>query len=107
MATMFTVRLSKDSGKRWNVNLGVDILEGMSDAMIRSLAEQSQVINIQNGIRRKVKADDGEAIEKYLQENKFPEATVTELEVTESNTALTKRLLAKYTKEELMELLGE
>jgi hypothetical protein len=107
MNTTFTIRLSKDSQNKWDVDLGAYILEGKTEAVVRALAEQSEIINKQGTIRRSVKIDSEEAIELYLHKNGYPDATVTKSVETQSNTALTKRLLQKFSKEELMEMLND
>jgi hypothetical protein len=107
MNTNFTIRLSKDSQNKWDVNLGSYILEGKTDATVRSLAEQSEIINKQGAIRRSVKIDSEEAIEGYLHKNGYPDATVTKAAGIESNNSLAKRLLQKFSKEELMEMLND
>jgi hypothetical protein len=107
MNTTFTVKLSKDSTQKWDVDLGAYILEGKSEAVVRALAEQSEIINKQGAIRRTVKIDSEEAIEGYLHKNGYPDATVTKATETESNTALAKKLLQKFSKEELLEMLSD
>jgi hypothetical protein len=107
MNTTFTVRLSKDSTQKWDVDLGAYILEGKSDAVVRALAEQSEIINKQGAIRRTVKIDSEEAIEGYLHKNGYPDATVTKAVETESMKTTEKRLIAKYGKEKAMQLLEE
>lgn len=51
MNTTFTVRFGKDAKEFYDVDLGKDILEGLSESEIRELARASRVITVQGKIR--------------------------------------------------------
>ncbi len=71
--TTFAVTLTKGDGNKYAVELGEDILGGLSDEVIQKYAEQTAVINMQGGLR---KAEDGEALLKALQDLNHMKATV-------------------------------
>ena len=104
MGTTFTVRVDGKDSQQWSVDLGKDILEGKSDLMVRSMAEDSATITLQGKVRKSCNNSAGD-IEVWLHLNGYPSATVAEHTATDSKLALAKKLLAKLTPEQIAELL--
>jgi alcohol dehydrogenase class IV len=76
MNTQFTVTCHKGTEREmsYKINLGQDILDGLSKDEIRTKASQAMVIAVQNsGLR---KCDTREEIAKKLR-NKYPNVTVS------------------------------
>ena len=106
MNTHFTVTCLKGTPQEaaYTIDLGQDILEGLSDSIIREKAAQSLVINVQGGLRKKESVD---AIEEHLRKT-YPEATVEVGVVREESASSVVRKLEKILgKDELRRLLDE
>jgi hypothetical protein len=103
---MFTVRLHKDAVGQYAVE-GIDVLAGLTDAQVRSMAEESATIKLQGKIRQNVKVDSASAVFEYLSKT-YPECTVTNYTPEESTSAsaIAKKLIAKFGKEKLAEMLA-
>ena len=104
---MFSVKLHKDAENQYDVELGVDLLAELTDAQVRQMAEDSAVIRLQGKIRQNVKVDSASAIHTYLSKI-YPDCTVEDHVETESTSVNTiaKKLIAKFGKEKLAEMLA-
>ena len=107
MNTIFTVTVGAktDNEKAYTVNIGQNILEGISDIDIRAKASQSLVIDVQ-GKMRKVKT--GEVDMEIALQKVFPNATVEEgvVKTVSTNTQL-KNAVAKYGIDKVNEALAK
>lgn len=103
MGTTFTVRLSKDSGEVYTIDLGKDVLEDVDEDERDNLARVAKVIGLQSAIRSGKTIDDG--VKNIAGE--FPDVTCKEGKVpTASKTALLK-VLSSIPKEELEALVAK
>ena len=107
MDTIFTVTVGAktDDEKAYTINLGQDILQGISDTDIRAKASQSLVIDVQ-GIMRKIKT--GEVDMEIALQKKFPKASIEEgvVKTTSTNTQL-KNMVSKYGIDKVNEALAK
>jgi hypothetical protein len=104
MSTTFSVETTKGSKLQYSIDLGVNVLEGLTQSQIEDMARQSKVIKLQGPMRT---MNSEEEIEAYLAKKGYDSATVTEgVEKTVSKTALANKLLAKYSPEEIEDLLN-
>ena len=93
--TEFTVTINAktDKAQAFTISLGQDILDGVHEDTILTLASQSRVITVQGELR---KLDTADAMEKHLVK-KYPNAYVNEGVVkAASNTAVLNAILKKF-----------
>ena len=117
MNTTFTIKLYADAPNTWEVDLGKDVLAGMTDEEIRADAVAHRIVKIQAKIRSNKKVEDNaNSLEKYLA-NDFPQVAVEVYVAKPSASKLTaeqmladilsgKRVLTPEEKAQLALLVG-
>lgn len=76
--TTFNITLTKGDSKKYTVSLGVDILEGKTEEVIREYATGAAVVALQNDSKLALRhAGDGVELESALK-TMYPGATVSE-----------------------------
>ena len=96
--TRFTVKCTKGDGMSHSINLGVSILDGMSEGDIRLKAEQSMIVDLQGKLRT---CNGPDEVTAKLNNVNYVDAKVTGYVKEESDTAKLKRLMANNTVEEI------
>ena len=101
--TIFTVKTTKGCGSNFSIKLGADILDGLSDEVIKAKAEQSMVIELQGKLR---KCEGEEGVIAKLNELNWIDATVGPYVKVASETAKLKAILASgHSVDDIMEAL--
>ncbi len=113
MFTKFNITLTDGDKKRYTVDLGVNILEGVDDAVIVKMAARQAVVDLQNNTDTKLRSSkDGNALLASLTA-RFPNVTVVDHVPTgpgkkPMTVADIKKAIAEgtITPEEVQKLLG-
>ena len=115
MGTTFTVTATKGNGVRYEIDLGVNILEGKTPEQVYAMAEDSAIVGLQNRKGSLLRTANGEAdVEDILSGFGYTGATVAVYverpkTVKPITTADIKRSVdsGRITKEQLMAMIDE